>query len=90
MTKRKRPLRIRDQAHYNSLIEAGVIPFDPPFKILDVPVDSIDQLNQDVLGIAWWHSLTENQRTHWLTLAGSARPVDAWRRFKASQLKPDQ
>jgi hypothetical protein len=36
-------------------------------------------------GMDWWSALTVEQRKQWLTLAKSARPVDAWELYKESQ-----
>jgi hypothetical protein len=36
----------------------------------------------DVAGMHWFNSLTEAERAYWSKLAGSARPVDAWRAYK--------
>ncbi len=44
--------------------------------------DAERQAADDVLGMAWWNELTEQRRAHWLQLAGSCRPVDAWHCFK--------
>jgi hypothetical protein len=38
------------------------------------------------LGMAWWNSLTERERAHWASLAGTGRVVDAWELFKKSQV----
>lgn len=32
-------------------------------------------------GVKWWNGLTEGERHSWLNLAGSARPVDAYREY---------
>lgn len=39
----------------------------------------------DQAGIDWWNSLTEERRWHWLSVAGSVVPADAWRAFLASE-----
>jgi hypothetical protein len=37
----------------------------------------------DELGMAWWNSLTKEERAKWSDVAGNTgRPVDAWRAFK--------
>ena len=47
-------------------------------------------MTDDELGMAWWNSLTERERSFWLGVAGnSGRAKDAWEAFKASQ-KPLQ
>lgn len=38
----------------------------------------------ETLGMQWWNSLPEAERTTWLARAGSAVPADAWRAFKAA------
>jgi hypothetical protein len=30
-------------------------------------------------GIAWWNSITQDDRRDWLAMAGSACPADAWK-----------
>ncbi|HEY1900448.1 MAG TPA: hypothetical protein VGG49_11695 [Steroidobacteraceae bacterium] len=37
----------------------------------------------DVLGVAWFHSLSEYQRCLWLLRAGSDVPADAWALYKS-------
>lgn len=32
-------------------------------------------------GITWWNAMTEKARAHWLAVAGSAVPADAWRAY---------
>lgn len=44
--------------------------------------------SDDFRGMAWWNGLTRSERSFWLALAGSARPVDAWHRFK-QEYAPD-
>jgi len=39
----------------------------------------------DQVAMAWWNSITEERRRHWLSVAGSAVPADAWRAFVASE-----
>lgn len=34
------------------------------------------------VGMAWWNRLTKSQRRYWLDVAGSARPVDAYRAYQ--------
>lgn len=36
-------------------------------------------------GIDWWNGLSEERRAHWLQVAGSAVPADAWRAFLESE-----
>lgn len=40
----------------------------------------------DELGMAWWNSLTERERTRWANLAGTGRAKDAWEMFKLSDM----
>lgn len=42
--------------------------------------DEADQA--DHVGMTWWNRLTERERRHWLDVAGSARPSDAFRAFQ--------
>ena len=44
--------------------------------------DYVAALRDDQLGLAWWNRLTEQERGHWLRVAGSARLKDAWEAFK--------
>lgn len=34
-------------------------------------------------GIAWWNGLSPEERTHWLRVAGSACPADAFEAWRA-------
>ena len=43
----------------------------------------------DRAGMNWWNRLPRHSRRYWLTRAGSARPVDAWRCFKSAYGLPD-
>ncbi|MDK6078947.1 hypothetical protein [Massilia varians] len=36
-------------------------------------------------GIEWWNSLTEERRAHWMLVAASAVPADAWKAFCESE-----
>ncbi len=36
----------------------------------------------EAIGMQWWNGLTRSERAAWLELAGSARPADAWAKFK--------
>lgn len=40
----------------------------------------------DEIGMAWWNRISERERSQWLAIAGSARPVDGWRAYKNSRL----
>jgi len=37
-----------------------------------------------LVAMTWWNSITEERRRHWLSVAGTAVPADAWRAFAAS------
>jgi hypothetical protein len=37
-------------------------------------------------GMRWWNALTIDRRAEWLRRANSARPVDAWRLYRAETL----
>jgi hypothetical protein len=39
-------------------------------------------------GMAWFNSLTATERAHWLEIADSAVPADAWRAFQAGAPHP--
>ena len=39
------------------------------------------------VGMAWWNRLTKAERRYWLDVAGSVRPVDA---FRAYQRRDDE
>jgi hypothetical protein len=49
---------------------------------------TIDPMTRDdQLGMAWWNSLTEQERAEWAAVAGNTgRPVDAWRAFKRGSM----
>lgn len=36
-------------------------------------------------GVTWWNELTEEIRAHWLAVAGSAVPADAWRAYQLEE-----
>lgn len=38
--------------------------------------------SDDRAGMDWWNSLGPIDRAWWLGRAGSARPVDAWRKYQ--------
>ena len=38
------------------------------------------------LGMAWWNALAPERRRHWLDVAGSARPADAWAAFQSGRV----
>ena len=39
-------------------------------------------LRDAVAGIQWFNALSRAERAHWLEIAGSAVPADAWAAFK--------
>lgn len=39
------------------------------------------EIQEAAKGIEWWNGLTEDERRSWMNLAGSARPVDAYREY---------
>jgi len=40
---------------------------------------SVDASPEHHPGIAWWNSLSREDRRDWLTMANSACPADAWK-----------
>jgi hypothetical protein len=42
--------------------------------------------NDAELGMAWWNGLTELERAHWMEVADSAIPADAWKAWKLARL----
>ena len=40
------------------------------------------------IGMTWWNGLTPARRRHWLDVAGSARPADAWAAFQSGRVTP--
>jgi len=49
------------------------------------PAQSVRRSDAEV-GMVWWNRLTPARRMQWLEVAGSARPVDAWRAFQSGKL----
>lgn len=41
------------------------------------------------VGITWWNSLQEPDRAHWMKMAGSAVPADAWQVYRTDQAYVD-
>lgn len=41
----------------------------------------------DKAGLEWWNGLTESDRAHWMRVAGSAVPADAWKAFQRGTAK---
>jgi hypothetical protein len=40
----------------------------------------------EVMGMAWWNGLTEQERAWWIQMAGNTGvPADAWAAFKAGR-----
>lgn len=49
---------------------------------------SIDiDLYDAAFGMAWWNSITRLERAWWSGIADSARPCDAWARWKAEMVR---
>jgi len=48
------------------------------------PAQSVRRSDAEV-GMAWFNGLSRSERAHWLEVAGSARPVDAWRAFQSGR-----
>ena len=46
--------------------------------------------DDDALGMMWWNHLTERERTHWATLAGTGRAKDAWELFKQTSAEIEE
>lgn len=42
------------------------------------------ELDEPLAGIVWWNELDESMRLHWLQVAGSAVPADAYRAYLSS------
>jgi hypothetical protein len=40
-------------------------------------------------GVAWWNGLREEERAHWLFVAGSAVPADAWLAYQRAEAYED-
>lgn len=40
-------------------------------------------------GMAWWNSMTEQGRAHWMTMAASAVPADARHAFRLAEAYED-
>lgn len=36
-------------------------------------------------GMSWWNECTEQERAHWLMMAASARPADAYHAFQLAE-----
>lgn len=45
-------------------------------------------LEDALRGSLWWNSISRAERLHWLEIAGSAVPADAWRAFQAVEPRP--
>lgn len=42
------------------------------------------ELDEPLAGIDWWNELSEMMRLHWLNVADSATPADAYRAYRSS------
>ena len=40
-------------------------------------------------GVTWWNEMSEEFRAHWLAVAGSAVPADAWRAYLTEEAQGD-
>jgi len=40
-------------------------------------------------GMEWWNGCSEQERAHWLTMAASARPADAYHAFMLAEAYRD-
>lgn len=40
-------------------------------------------------GMTWWNASSEQERAHWLMVATSAVPADAWRTYQLAQAYDD-
>jgi len=40
-------------------------------------------------GMAWWNECSEQERAHWLTMAASARPADAYHAYQLAEAYAD-
>lgn len=62
----------------------NVIPFPSrKDRLSDADEALVTHLQDAHAGMAWWNSLHPADRLHWLNVAGSAAPGDAWEAFKA-------
>ncbi len=46
-------------------------------------------LDDPQAGVNWWNDCTEPERGHWLTVAKSAVPADAWAEYQLAQAHAD-
>lgn len=42
-------------------------------------------LDDPQAGVAWWNDCSEQERGHWLTVAKSAVPADAWAAYQLAE-----
>lgn len=40
-------------------------------------------------GVDWWNAMTTEVRAHWLAVAGSAVPADAWHAYQLAEAQGD-
>jgi hypothetical protein len=40
-------------------------------------------------GMTWWNECSEQERSHWLMMAASARPADAYRAYQLAEAFAD-
>jgi len=46
-------------------------------------------LDEPEHGVTWWNGVSEDVRAHWLAVAGSAVPADAWKAYLTSEAEGD-
>jgi hypothetical protein len=60
--------------------DRGVLVIEPAHAAgVKIPADA-------ELGMRWWNGLAPARRRHWLDVAGSARPADAWAAFQSGRV----
>lgn len=58
-----------------------------PAAVVVTPAGSMaggcaDMTSDEQIGMAWWNHVSPSVRAHWLSVAGSPVPADAWAAFK--------
>lgn len=53
----------------------------------EAQTDEVD-LEDALRGSIWWNSISRTERHHWLEVADSTLPADAWRAFQAGGPRP--
>jgi len=49
-----------------------------------VPTEERKPTTDEAMGMAWWNSLSEDNRSAWAAKAGTGVVADAWAAFKSS------